>query len=134
MAMKCFAVRFSGMSRDSISGIVITVFVLGIPIASTSLLSLSLLSLSIMVSALEGAVYGASALLSTLVGALGINTLSRVPGLESLKHLSITGYALYSTLTGLGILVALIIYRWPYMERSITFGQLKGKTLQPVAL
>lgn len=81
-----------------------------------------------MVSALEGGIYGASALLSTLVGALGINTLSRVPGLESLKYLSTIDYALYSTLTGLGLLVALIIYRWPYMESSITFGQLKGES------
>lgn len=81
-----------------------------------------------MVSAIEGAIYGGSILLSILVGALGINTLSRVPGLESLKFLSTIDYALYSTLTGLGFLVALIIYRWPYMESSITFGQLKGES------
>lgn len=81
-----------------------------------------------MVSAIEGAIYGGSILLSILLGAFGINTLSRAPGLENLKYLSTIDYALYSTLTGLGLLVALIIYRWPYMESSITFGQLKGES------
>jgi hypothetical protein len=80
-----------------------------------------------MVSTIEGVIYGGSVLLSTLVGAVGIHVLSRVPGLYGLNHLSTASYALYSTLTGLGFLAAVIIYRWPYMESALTFGQIKGQ-------
>jgi len=80
-----------------------------------------------MVSTIEGVIYGASVLLSTLAGALGIHVLSRVPGLNGLNDLSTISYALYSTLTGLGLLVAVILYRWPYTESALTFGQIKGQ-------
>jgi hypothetical protein len=80
-----------------------------------------------MVSTIEGVIYGGSVLLSTLAGALGIHVLSRVPGLYSLNDLSTSSYALYSTLTGLGLLVAVILYRWPYTESALTFGQIKGQ-------
>jgi hypothetical protein len=80
-----------------------------------------------MVSAIEGVIYGGSALLSTIVGAVGLNVLSRVPGLHSLKELSTSSYALYSTLSGLVLLVAVILYRWPYMESALTFGQINGQ-------
>jgi len=82
-----------------------------------------------MVSTIEGVIYGGSVLLSTLAGALGIHILSRVPGLYSLNDLSTSSYALYSTLTGLGLLVAVILYRWPYTESALTFGQIKGQSL-----
>lgn len=81
-----------------------------------------------MVSAIEGAIYGASVLLSTLAGALGIHVMSRIPGLHSLNDLSTSNYALYSALTGLGLLVAVILYRWPYLESTLTFGQIKGQS------
>ena len=94
--------------------------------AHSSLHLLSLLSDN-MVSTIEGVIYGGSVLLSTLAGALGIHVLSRLPGLHGLTDLSTTTYALYSTLTGLGLLAAVILYRWPYMESALTFGQIKGQ-------
>jgi len=81
-----------------------------------------------MVSTIEGVIYGGSVLLSTLAGGLGLHVLSRVPGLDGLNDLSTASYALYSTLTGLGLLVAVILYRWPYMESALTFGQIKGQS------
>jgi len=81
-----------------------------------------------MVSTIEGVIYGGSVLLSPLAGGLGLHVLSRVPGLDGLNDLSTASYALYSTLTGLGLLVAVILYRWPYMESALTFGQIKGQS------
>lgn len=87
-----------------------------------------------MVSVIEAAIYGVSALLSTLVGAVGIHVLSRLPGLHSLNGLSTSAYALFSTLTGLGLLVAVIVYRWPYKESTLTFSQIKGQCSTPCSL
>jgi hypothetical protein len=81
-----------------------------------------------MVSIIEGVIYAGSLLLSVMVGALGISTLSRVPGLEGLKHLSTSEFATYASVSGVVFLLGMVLYRWPYMEKTMTFNQLKGES------
>jgi hypothetical protein len=80
-----------------------------------------------MVRPLEGGIYVGATLLSVGVGALTLNALSRIPGLGDLKALSTINHLVLSSLSGLGVLFAIIIYRWPYKERTMSFRQLKGE-------
>jgi hypothetical protein len=79
-----------------------------------------------MVNLLEGGIYTSATLLSVAVGALGLNALSRLPGLENLKDMTTLTYLTWSALGGLSTLLAIIVYRFPYKERTMPYRQLKG--------
>lgn len=84
-----------------------------------------------MVSFFEGAIYLAAVILSTLAGAGTLVGLSHVPALalaDRLGDLSRSTWWIYAFAVGGTALVGLILYRWPYMERTITFRQLKGRS------
>lgn len=87
-----------------------------------------------MVRPLEGGIYAGVTLLSVGIGALMLNALARIPGLGDLKALSTSNYLVLSSLSGLGLLFAIIIYRWPYKERTMPFRQLKGKYCMDVSV
>jgi hypothetical protein len=82
-----------------------------------------------MVRPLEAGIYAAGSLLSIGAGALTLNALARFPGLGDLKNLSTIHHLGLSSLVGLGVLFAIIVYRWPYKERTMSFRQLKGESV-----
>lgn len=88
-----------------------------------------------MLSTFEVAIYFAAVVLSTLAGAavLSIPTSFRsiFVDVDNLGRL-----AWWATSAGIGgaALLAVVLYRWPYMERKITFRQLKGESYSPLSI
>lgn len=80
-----------------------------------------------MVSIFEIAIYVAVLLISTLAGAVVLVGAALHPSVfGGLSDLSRTTW--WSSAAGVGgiLLLGVVLYRWPYMERKITFRQLKG--------
>lgn len=88
-----------------------------------------------MVSIFEIAIYTAAVGLSTLAGAtvLSIPTSLRSVFVDVDTLGRLAWWATSAVIGGVALL-AVILYRWPYMERKITFRQLKGEFYSPSSM
>lgn len=80
-----------------------------------------------MTSIFEIAIYIAAVVLSTLAGAAVLSIpLSFRSSLVDVDNMSRLGWWGLAAVIGGVTLLGVVLYRWPYMERKITFRQLKG--------